>query len=991
MFISLITIIFLAFIPFQDVFAGSKVAAYGFTSGMNNRHFDYDSTSEHFQTFATLYDWDGTYNTSHYIKVDSEPYTNVSTHSWLNSYSESLIISGCYFSVYLDVSNYAVGPHIYYSILIDHYNGDAEFVRSVTFYRDPDATTVSINMSSLTTTDDRYFNQKPKLQIGSYDVDGLDDGYLQIADWNNTHGSNITTLTNQSITTTYNKEISIDTYDFVTSSSITIGDKFKERSGWSASLVDWDKRLEFNVTNSGSTLYNYAVEIEITTSDGIYAYDLANGDDWRVTDSNGNIKNYWIESYDDSGTSILWFRETPINTGITTFYLYYDNSGASNNEDPTNVFLVWDDFDTGYSDNDPLDTLSRGWIIDGGTPSIQDIGGDSMVAMAFVDDSTGFADSFTNEFGQNISNCEIHYDFWFSDGDTGQLYLNGLEGATSVSLTRIYNDNSMLVFNDASYVEFAPEMDLSLSTWYEFNCLTTTIDFDVFVDDVDYDGVLRNTPTIGLDKFSLTLSDTNAGDLTVYIDNFFVRSFASSEPTINKETEFEGRFIKDNTISLTYVKTSTPSEVGTNYWVNYTAGASCWFNSEITLTLNLSAIILFTGLTETSQYNNFLMNDTIWNYLDQGSFFINITIVDDSTNSYTSSFECFLCETNPSLEVLNPLNGSLHALQDPIGLTYNFTLQISGMTYTEYVYLNGTEKDLETGDSLLLAAAVYYLDVLIIDQSGNSNTSRVWFEVVDYSTVQITYLDTFLNPLNFERFNTYVTTSRFSRYNDLDSYVSLESDDNITIETFNRDGHQLHSDTYSFAERLYIDLSVHFVQWQNNNSYNVNVYVGWTFTEGASEFDNYIYFTLTTNMISSEILIYADAYYLIVYNTTNSNYRPHNIGIIQGSDLIHAKMGINLEKKTSMWNIASSGFSIISTVLTPIVIIIAINEKRKNNKKSFRFLLVGGLLLSFLILGMSGTIAVTLIQYAAVIGVVGLYLLYTFYKDWKKPSGGSNS
>ena len=74
MFISLITIIFLAFIPFQDVFAGSKVAAYGFTSGMNNRHFDYDSTSEHFQTFATLYDWDGTYNTSHYIKVDSEPF-----------------------------------------------------------------------------------------------------------------------------------------------------------------------------------------------------------------------------------------------------------------------------------------------------------------------------------------------------------------------------------------------------------------------------------------------------------------------------------------------------------------------------------------------------------------------------------------------------------------------------------------------------------------------------------------------------------------------------------------------------------------------------------------------------------------------------------------------------------------------------------------------------------------------------------------------------
>ena len=44
-----------------------------------------------------------------------------------------------------------------------------------------------------------------------------------------------------------------------------------------------------------------------------------------------------------------------------------------------------------------------------------------------------------------------------------------------------------------------------------------------------------------------------------------------------------------------------------------------------------------------------------------------------------------------------------------------------------------------------------------------------------------------------------------------------------------------------------------------------------------------------------------------------------------------------------------------------------------------------GLLLSFLILGWSGTIAVTLIQYALVFGVVGIYLLYTFYKDWKKP------
>ena len=101
------------------------------------------------------------------------------------------------------------------------------------------------------------------------------------------------------------------------------------------------KNITLDKTRISGSLTNFPVLIGYTDSD-LSARALANGDDILFTDSTGTAKiPHQIESY-TSGTGALtaWVNVPSLSSAAnTTIYMYYGNSGASSQQNPTGV---WD-------------------------------------------------------------------------------------------------------------------------------------------------------------------------------------------------------------------------------------------------------------------------------------------------------------------------------------------------------------------------------------------------------------------------------------------------------------------------------------------------------------------------------------------------------------------------------------------------------------------------------------------------------------------------
>ena len=448
-------------------------------------------------------------------------------------------------------------------------------------------------------------------------------------------------------------------------------------------------------------------------------------------------------------------------------------------------------------------------------------------------------------------------------------------------------------------------------------------------------------------------------------------------------------------------QTGTYAEVGLSettttiddqsYYLNITSTQACriWTTIQTEsnkIFVNISDTYIFSvytgsaGTEDTTVYSNFT---NLFSELSEGIFYINISLNNDLNYNFSLIQSFYKDITAPNIEIIKPLSYTIRIYEvgEPIELLYNATYQDFELIVYEYIYLNGYYQSiLSNGDVFYRATGLHEMVVFVIDEAGNSNSTSIVFEVVEFSQCQITYLDTFQNPLNFERFDTYVNTSRYSRYNELDSFVSLETDDNITIETYNRDGYQLSSATYSYAERLYIDLSVHFIQWQNTNiSTTVQVFISWSFDYYGS-YQNSLNFTLAEGMISEELMIYADAYYFIQYNDSSGLYKKHNIGPILGSELINYKIGINMSEKLSLWTTFQNILSVFSMIISPIFALMAVNRYRNQDKKNFWIWAVMAILFGVLVLGMNQTVTMQTTTWMY-LGIVAIgFLAYVVYK-----------
>jgi len=116
---------------------------------------------------------------------------------------------------------------------------------------------------------------------------------------------------------------------------------FASAAGWYDTNWQYRKEIAIDYTKVGDDLTNFSLLVDITDTD-LASEALSNGDDILFTSDNGTTKlDHEIELYDDgTGQLVAWVRIPSLSsTANTIVYMYYGNSGASNQE---NVTAVWD-------------------------------------------------------------------------------------------------------------------------------------------------------------------------------------------------------------------------------------------------------------------------------------------------------------------------------------------------------------------------------------------------------------------------------------------------------------------------------------------------------------------------------------------------------------------------------------------------------------------------------------------------------------------------
>lgn len=109
---------------------------------------------------------------------------------------------------------------------------------------------------------------------------------------------------------------------------------------------NWTKRQRVRILNTSTTSLS-DVQVRLFVS---YDTDMQSDfDDLRFTDSSGTTSiPYWIESIVASASSSVWVRVPSIGpSSFADIYMYYGNSGATNQSSGTSTFAFFDDFEDG--------------------------------------------------------------------------------------------------------------------------------------------------------------------------------------------------------------------------------------------------------------------------------------------------------------------------------------------------------------------------------------------------------------------------------------------------------------------------------------------------------------------------------------------------------------------------------------------------------------------------------------------------------------------
>lgn len=266
------------------------------------------------------------------------------------------------------------------------------------------------------------------------------------------------------------------------------------------------------ITNStGSALTDYCVKITLTTATlgNPYANIKADGSDIRfaLSDKYTELINYWIESWDNAGDSIVWVKIPPLPAGDSFIYMYYGNVSATAVSSATDTFVFYDDFSTdtrsNYSvamfNNNGTLSVTQEWS--SASPSYKrEYTNAAGSGQAFIYQSIGSGHSGTHRL-------TVRAKVYCSDGFLGRVCVGVADQNT---VRQAWDDK----FSDG-YVFRTSFWGLTNEVWYTFN-----LNGSLSPDTTYYYGTYLYDPT-------------SPGYYRIDVDYAIIRKYASPEPTVS--------------------------------------------------------------------------------------------------------------------------------------------------------------------------------------------------------------------------------------------------------------------------------------------------------------------------------------------------------------------------------------------------------------------------------------------------------------------------
>ena len=274
-------------------------------------------------------------------------------------------------------------------------------------------------------------------------------------------------------------------------------------------------------------LANFQVKVTLTT--GIlgnpYANINSNGNDLRFYDISDNPCNYWIETWNNAGTSTIWVKVPVTNT--TYLYMYYGNASAPATSNGANVFDFFDGFDgSSLGANWQTNTANGTINVSGGAVTVTCTPGGGpnttpYISSAFTPPPTSFfmeTKHHESGYGRNrfyattslggVSPIALgDYGYFSNNGNgTGAIYWNGaFPSYTLVPATE--------------YLTQWQITDGTTYNWYTFNYSTGAVVTNG-----------NRSTTYGSNIRYITIAVTENNNTSSVVDWVRVRKFVASEP-----------------------------------------------------------------------------------------------------------------------------------------------------------------------------------------------------------------------------------------------------------------------------------------------------------------------------------------------------------------------------------------------------------------------------------------------------------------------------
>ncbi len=295
-----------------------------------------------------------------------------------------------------------------------------------------------------------------------------------------------------------------------------------DTSGW---LSGWMYRIPITITEqSGSTLTDYQVLIQLSSTNFNFAHAKSDGSDIRFTSSDGKTSlDYWIEEWTATSAKI-WVEipSIPAN-GQIEIYMYYGNPSATSESDGNAVFDFFDDFEGSV-----LDTTK--WVVEEQNPTIQNsictiTGGNSIEAIRTK--SSFNAPFIVHFYMKPDSKSAGDWDSGIAIGQTKTNLLGFIDDAWGnyMEIMRLWWSSTDDISTSRS----------DYSTFHEYQ-VTMTSAGNTFKDLTD--GRTNNDDySRSYDGYLWLVNDNENGNNKGYYDWVFVRKYASPEPAVTIGSE----------------------------------------------------------------------------------------------------------------------------------------------------------------------------------------------------------------------------------------------------------------------------------------------------------------------------------------------------------------------------------------------------------------------------------------------------------------------